>query len=299
MTSLPIGIFEGLTSLKKLRLGRNLIEPLPLVVSMQQVGAGRYRAIVPTGAPFDIVLPIESIRSNGPVSTFTVTIPKGSLTSPDFVAMSSAEIDVDFSVLPRLPVNHFGYVIAKSTVCNRTKQVADAINMMVQRVTDCYNITDIDLAKITALDLSNMDITSLTSYDFRGMLSLTMLSLKDNEIKEIPDGLFNRLVSLKELDMSGNSVDPIPLTVALEKLEYGTFRVIVPAGAPFDIEVPISVENGTFTDGITSITIPKGNVHSRPFSVVRTLGTKDPVSIELGDMPNKLILHRGYVLYHF
>ncbi len=296
LTSLPFGIFEGLTSLKKLRLGRNTLEPFPLVVSMLKESKGKYRAFVPTGAPFDIVVPIEIKHGLVTTSRLMVTIPKGSLISSIFVAESSAEIDVTFGVLPRIPVGHFGYVIAKSTVCNRTKQVADAINMMVPHVTDCYNITDIDLAKITALDLSNMDIPSLTGYDFRGMLSLSTLSLKDNEIKELPEGLFYRLVSLKELDLSGNSVDPLSLTVSLEKLADGTFNVIIPAGAPFDIEVPISIENGTIEDGITSIALPMGSVESRPFSVTRDAGTKEPVSVELGEMPTIPLLHRGYVL---
>ena len=296
LTSLPYGIFEGLTSLKRLRLGKNTVEPFPLVVSLLKESKGKYRAFVPTGAPFDIVLPIEIKQGLVTTTRLMVTIPKGSLTSSIFVAEASTEIDVTFGVLPRIPAGHFGYVIAKSTVCNRTKQVADAINMMVTHVTDCYNITDIDLAKITALDLSNMEITSLTGYDFRGMLSLSTLSLKDNEIKQLPDGLFYRLVSLKELDLSGNNVDPLPLTVSLEKLAEGTFRVIIPTGAPFDIEVPISVENGTIEDGITSITLPMGSVKSRHFSVTRDAGIKDPVSVELGDMPTIPVLHRGYVL---
>ncbi len=300
LTSLPIGIFEGLTSLKMLRLARNMVEPLPLVVSIQQVSEGAYQAIAPTGATFDIVLPLEV--TNGIITSgeTSITIPTGSMTSPIFNVISTtgsiSDTYVDIGILPRIPVNHYGYVIAKSTVCSRTKQVADAINMIVQHVTDCYNITDIDLAKIPALNMSNMGIKSLTSYDFRGMLSLSRLSLKDNEIKEIPDGLFYRLISLKELDLSGNMVNPLSLTVSLERVEDSIFRVIVPACAPFDIKVPISIENGVIEDGITSITIPLGSESSRLFTAIRTTGTKNPVTVELGDMPNIPLMHKGYVL---
>ena len=296
LTSLPFGIFEGLTSLKRLRLAKNAIEPLPLVVSILRIRDGVYQAFVPTCAPFDIVLPIVVTDGHAITGNITATIPKGSLTSSNFFAMSTSEIYVDFGALPRVPANHFGYVIAKSTVCNRTKQVADAINMLVHRVDDCYNITDIDLAMMTALDLSDMGIKSLTGYDFRGMLSLSTLSLKDNEIKELPDGLFYRLVSLKELDLSGNRVDPLLITVSIENLNDGTFRMIIPIGAPFDIEVPITANNGIIEDGVTSITMPVGSVQSRPFTVLRTAGTKDPVSVEIGELPTIPLLHKGYLL---
>ena len=59
LTSLPNGILVGLTSLRLLDF-RNLdIDPLPLLVSLQKVVDGQFKAVAPTGAPFDIVLPLN------------------------------------------------------------------------------------------------------------------------------------------------------------------------------------------------------------------------------------------------
>ena len=66
LSSLPSGIFDGLTALTSLRLGGNVVEPIPIIVSLQQVGNGQFKAVIATGAPFSIVLPISV--TNGSIS---------------------------------------------------------------------------------------------------------------------------------------------------------------------------------------------------------------------------------------
>ena len=107
LSSLPDGIFEGLTALTTLRLGGNTVDPMPLIVSLQQVDANQYQAVISTGAPFDVVLSVDLT---------TVTIPQGSVKSATFTVTGVPVI----GALPMLPANHFGYVLAKSAVCNRT-----------------------------------------------------------------------------------------------------------------------------------------------------------------------------------
>ena len=92
LSSLPNGIFEGLTALTSLRLGGNLVDPMPLIVSLQQVDANQFHAVIPTGAPFNVVLP---------VSAMMVTIPKGSFTSAPFTVVDMATVNID--ALPSLP----------------------------------------------------------------------------------------------------------------------------------------------------------------------------------------------------
>ena len=208
LSSLPSGIFDGLTALTTLRLGGNAVDPLPLIVSSQSVGEGEFKAVITTGAPFNIVLPITV--TNGSISggTISVMIPQGSAESASFTVIGTSA-KVSFGTLPRLPHNHFGYTLAQSTLCNRTTAVADAIAKAVG-VSNCSSVTEVDLATITMLDLSDMSIASLNSGDFDGMLSLRTLYLDNNDLTSLPSGIFDDLVSLRELFLSSNKLTTLP-----------------------------------------------------------------------------------------
>ncbi len=211
LSSLPPGIFNGLTALKALRLSRNLVDPMPLIVSLQQVGDGAFKAVITTGAPFKIVLPISVTNGSMSGGATSVTIPQGSTESAIFTVISTGTgtPKVAFGTLPRLPRNHFGYVLSQSTVCNRTEQVAAAIAKAVD-VSDCSAVTEVDLATITILDLSGSAITSLNAGDFAGMFSLKTLYLDNNDLTSLPDGIFDDLVSLGELFLNSNKLTTIP-----------------------------------------------------------------------------------------
>ena len=208
LSDLPPWIFDGLTALTTLRLGGNAVDPLSLIVSLQSVGEGEFRAVITTGAPFNVVLPISV--TNGSISggITSVTIPQGSAESASFTVIGTSA-KVSFGYLPGLPSNHYGYTFAQSTVCNRTEAVADAIAKTVG-VTDCSALTEVDLATITMLDLSDMSIASLNSGDFDGMLSLRSLYLGNNELTGLPSGIFDDLVSLRELFLSSNKLTTLP-----------------------------------------------------------------------------------------
>ena len=203
LSSLPTGIFTGLPALTSLRLGGNVLDPLPLIVSLQSVGAGTFKAVMPTGAPFNIVLPID-VATGG---TTHVMIPQGSTESRPFtvVGTGTGTPKVAFHRFPRLPHYHYGYTIAQSTVCNRTEQVAAAIADALG-VDDCSTVTELDLAAITSLDLSNAGITALKAGDFDGMLSLTTLSLEGNTLTGLPSGIFSDLISLTHLYLQSNDL---------------------------------------------------------------------------------------------
>ncbi len=287
LRNLPVRIFEDLTSLTSIRLGGNLVAPMPLMVSLQQVSDNEFRAIIPTGAPFDIVLPINE------ASVANITIPKGSVTSGSFVATTT---DVNIGNLPSIPPNHFGYILAKSTVCNRTIQVSDVIVSALQGIEDCRNISEADLATITSLDLSDMDITSLKADDFEGLLSLSTLNLSNNQLQSLPDGVFEGLSSLTSLDLSGNTVDPLSLNMTIQKVGENQIKVVISKGAPVDIVLPITVANGSLNNNATTITILKGSVESQPLMVNRTPDTYDDVTVDFGTLPNLPTNHIGYAL---
>ncbi|MCG9129720.1 leucine-rich repeat domain-containing protein, partial [Candidatus Poribacteria bacterium] len=229
LESLPVGIFDGLTSLTSLRLGGNSVDPIPLMVALQQVAENQFQAVVHTGAPFNIILPIEVTDGMISDGATEIVIPTGSVKSDPFtVTSSTGGPSVVIGTLPSLPINHFGYVLAKSAVCNRTSQVADTIAAAVPGASDCNNVTDIDLALITSLDLSDKSITSLSADDFAGLVSLTSLDLSNNQLESLPDGFFANLSSLTTVDLSGNSVDPFQLTLSLVKVGDDQFKVVAP-----------------------------------------------------------------------
>ena len=118
LSGLPAGLFAGLTSLTTIRLDRNAVVPLPLIVSLEKVADGQFKAVAPSGAPFDLVLPLTV--ANGSISggATTITIPAGSVESaPHTVTRNpgtTAAVTVDIGALPGLPNGHYGYTLVKS-----------------------------------------------------------------------------------------------------------------------------------------------------------------------------------------
>ncbi len=284
LSSLPNGLFKGLTSLTSLRLGGNVVAPLPIIVLLQQVGVDQYQAVIPVGAPFDVVVQFGGIGNK--------TIPKGNVISETF----TSTIIPTIGDLPALPANHFGYVLSRSTVCNRTLQVTEAITDAVPGVTDCRNVSDWQLTLITNLDLSSRGISTLRSDDFAGMLSLTTLNLSNNQLSSLPDGIFDNLHSLTTVDLSGNSVSPLPLTVSLEKFGTNMLKTVVSTGALFDISVPIIIRTGTILTNTITLTIPQGSRESQIHEVTRTAGTTAAVTANIGVLPILPTTHTGYAL---
>ena len=281
MSSLPAGIFEGLTSLTTLRLGGNVVDPMPLIVSLQQVDVNQYQAIIPTGAPFDVVVPID---------TMMVTIPQGSVKSATFAFAGTPII----GTLPMLPVNHFGYTFAKSAVCSRTSEVAEAIAAAVPGVTDCHNVNEIDLAAITELDLNNKSITSLQADDFAGMLLLTTLDLRNNQLSSLPNGIFEGLTSLTTLQLAGNTI--ASFTISLLKVGENQIKAVLPTGAPFAINLPVIIMTGNVASSAITVIIPQGSVESGLQTITRTEGTTAAVSVDIGTFPSLPAMHSGYAL---
>ncbi len=208
LSSLPVGTFDGLGALTTLRLSGNVVDPLPLIVSLQQVRDNVYRAIIPTGAPFPIRLPITVTDGSVSGGITSVVIPQGSRHSAAFTVVGTSA-KVSIGMLPRLPRNHFGYVLAQSTVSSRTEQVITAIAAAIG-VSDSRSVTEIDLATITGLDLSGTSLTTLKTGDFADMVSLTTLNLSNNALTNLPAGIFDDAPSLRSITLANNRILSLP-----------------------------------------------------------------------------------------
>ena len=456
LATLPDGLFSGLSSLELVDLSGNAVDPLPLIVSLEKVGNDQFKAVAPSGAPFDIVLPL-SVRNGSIDGATTITIPVGSAESQSLSVVrtpgTTGAVTVDIGTLPGLPTDHSGYALAKSSglplevisrtteftpVCDRTPQVRDKI-VEQSPVSACGDVTEAHLAAITVFGLGRItilgetageEITALKSGDFDGLTGLTTLyvgggeqlssipaglfdesisletlfltgnfsslpdgvfdgltslttlsvvgnfsSLPDGvfdkltsltsllvygiqlhnlpddvfdkltsltslivggNFTSLPDGVFDKLTSLTSLSVSGSfsslpdgifdgltslnslvltgnldlsgitsladleeldldAVDPLLLTVSLERVGEGQFKAVTPTGAPFKMVLPLTVASGSISGGATTITIPAGSVESETLTVTRTPGTTFAVTIDISTprLPNS---HSGYAL---
>ncbi len=214
------------------------------------------------------------------VYAVTITVSDGSLTDTISVIISvinKADTVLDTSIL---------------SMSDRTPQVRDAIVAAVPGVTDAADVTATHLAAIASLNLRNKDISALKSGDFSGLSSMTSLNLYGNMLSSLPNGIFAGLTSLTSLRLGGNTVSPMPLIVWLEQVSNDMYKVSIPAGAPFDVAVPVVFVDGVLRETLRTVTISKGSVKSDAFRV--------PVvqsgSIVIGGLPNLPSNHFGYVL---
>ena len=145
------------------------------------------------------------------------------------------------------------------------------------------------LSSLRELDLSNNALTTWPPGVFAEVPSLTHLFLQNNQLKALPDGVFVGFSSLEELNLEGNPGAPFPLTMSLERTDGSSeapavgdeVRVVVPTGAPFDLELELGVQliespvvGGELAPqpGVTevpvTVTVPAGGV-SGAFTVPR------------------------------
>ena len=227
LSTLPDGLFFGLSSLTTLRLSGNSVDPLPLTVSLEKVGTGRFKAGAPTGAPFDIVVPISVTNGSITGGATSITIPTGSVESDTLTVTrtpdTTAAVTVDIGSLPGLPSDmqssgnklHQGYELAKSTdlplafpelggsvfvpVSERTPQVRDAIVAAIPGVNSAADVTEEHLATITYLRFD--PITSLKSGDLDGLSALTYINIDRSEGLTISEGAFSNLPALTYINI--------------------------------------------------------------------------------------------------
>ena len=95
-----------------------------------------------------------------------------------------------------------------------------------------------------------------------GLRNLRQLELQDNAIETLPDGFFTGFRRLYQLKLHDNPGAPFVLDVGLEADDAAedadaegavSVRLRVPQGAPFDMAVPLTVEDGALAAGTATI----------------------------------------------
>ena len=132
-------------------------------------------------------------------------------------------------------------------ICPRTPVIRDKLLRRVTGVRDCGFVTDTHLAGITSWLLWNGDqegtvprpprIDSLKAGDFAGLSNVPTLEIRKADFTELPDGVFDGLSNLRELDLDRNkslatvhsgAFDDLRLLTDLEL--YGSAITSLPAG---------------------------------------------------------------------
>ena len=152
------------------------------------------------------------------------------------------------------------------------------------------------LRALSAVDLSDNHLTSLPPRVFAGLPHLNGVRITDtkgdNPMSRLPEAAFAGLTAaLSSLELHAVSMD-----VTLRAAGQGRFRAAVPAGAPFDMVLPVNVTNGSIAGGATSVTIPAGALESAAVEVTRAPATTAAVTADIGTLPVLPANHAGYEL---
>ena len=181
------------------------------------------------------------------------------------------------------------------------------------------NRDDFDgLTGLLRLELNNNRLTELLPGVFQGLTALEVLYLDNNRLENIPMDAFEDLSELIVLRLNNNPFNTLPddvfkgktrlrelrlpegmlLPVSLEKVEGGAegeFKVVVPTGAPFDMQVSLIVENGTIEGDARRLPIPKGSVESNETRTV-TQDAFRAVTVDFSFTRHPPQDHGGYAL---
>ena len=99
-------------------------------------------------------------------------------------------------------------------VCGRSKQVRDAIVTKVQRgdasVAGCWDVTAGHLQGLSGQLAVSNDPAVLKPGDFAGLRRVTSVSLFAADLEEIPDGVFDPLASVGLLNLNNNELRDLP-----------------------------------------------------------------------------------------
>ena len=260
LTHLPSGLFDGLSSLKNLDLVVNQLTALPVEVfaGLSNLQVLRLEANHLTDLPVGIFAGLEHLnRLDLGVNDLT------GLRTGLFSGLTALQhLDLRFNDLTSLPPDVF-----------------------------------FGLTELKYLNLSANELTTFPADIFSGLTELETLFLGRNHLIRLPDGVFSGLTALKSLDLRRNTVDPVPLSLSLEKVKDSQFKAVVPAGAPFALVLPVSASGAGKIEGAAStVTIPAGAAESMPLGVTRVAGTEEAVNVDLGTPPNLPANHFGYTL---
>ena len=308
LSSLPSGIFDNLTTVTELYLGGNndlnslpsgIFDNLPALkkLYLNENGMPSLRSGV-----FDNLTVLEELGLGGndlrslPSGIFDnlTVLKKLNMSYNELVSLRSGVFDNN-TALTELHLYYNDLNSLRSGIFNNNTALTTLTIWENNLSSLSAGIFDNNTA-LTNLSIGFNNLSSLPSGIFEKLTNLIGLGLLGNQFRSLPNGIFKGLPTLTSLNVSQNPVDPLLLTVSLEKVADGQFKAVAPAGAPFDIVLPLRVVNGSIDGGAATIAIPAGSVESETLTVTRTPGTSGAVSVWIGPLPSLPAHHTGYRL---
>ena len=244
-----------------------------------------WKAIVAVVTGIDECRDVTEAHLSGITSLDLSNAEIASLQSGDFAGLTALEFLWLYSnQLEALPDDLFAGLTA-----------LERLNLGDNQLSSLPNGVFTGLTALEELSVYDNELTSLDVKIFSGLTALARLYLSGNQLGEMPAGLLSGLNSLAELNVSGNPVDPLPFAISLEKVGESSFKAVAPIGAPFALDLPVSVSSaGVIAGGADTVTIPTGAVESTPLEIERVSGTQAALTVDLGTLPARPWNHRGY-----
>ena len=174
------------------------------------------------------------------------------------------------------------------------------LNLYEIQLTTLRQGTFSGLSGLEDLDLGENALRTIEVGAFNGVSNLISLDLEENQLAVLPVGIFSGFSRLKRLDLSGNQLNTLPadifttlpdltylnlrrnpgapfiLTLELARTDNtdveaagpATVKVKLAEGAPFEMGVRLSVEGGTLSADIATLTT--GQTESNPITLTQT-----------------------------
>ncbi len=295
IASLKSGDFAGLTGLTRLELYGNTLDSLPSDVfsglSSLAVLQMSYNSL--DALPSDVFSGLTSLQELNVSHNELTALPSGvfsDLSSLLFLYLDGNDIAaLPAGIFAGAPLVQLLFLYGNNftTFPANTFTALDSLSWLTLEggaLTSLPAGAFSGLAKLKQLDLSNNSLASIPGDAFSGATAIERLLLSGNSLGSLPDSVFEGLSGLdRALWLQDNNVDPMPIVVSLVATSDTAFKAKAHTGAPFAIQVPLSVTNGTL--GASTVTIPAGAIESSEVTVTPSADAQGTVTVDVGTLP--------------
>ncbi len=266
LTSLPDGVFDGLSSLRNLYFTKASLDSVPAGV-------------------FDELTDLRRLKLDYNDLT---QLPQGvfdQLTSLEYLNLSFNEVASlhggAFDSLAELGT----LVLSGNELNSLPSGIFDNLDSLDKLVLYENELSSLDsnefaaLSELTHLELHTNNLSALPSGLLAKVSGLKALTLSKNNLSTLPDGLFSGVTNLRDLWLKDNPGAPFTFTAELEEQTSSIIVVKIAQGAPFDVDVTLSAAGGTVLPN--NVTVAAGSTTSQPITVTpATPGQTVTVSVD-------------------
>ncbi len=177
--TLPADIFDGLTSLEELDLGRNAIPSLP------------------TGVFDDLTVLTDLNLNGGDIASVSANV---------FSRLSNLELLNLTSSAPALPAGIFDGLTKLTRLVLHSPSLSSGLTSIRSDLFD-------ELTALESLSLQGFSLSTLPADIFDNLARLTELIIGNNGLTSLPAGIFNNLPGLTTLYVAGEAISSLPLGI--------------------------------------------------------------------------------------